>query len=127
VIHIEIAAENVEQLKVKFAEVAAFLQPVSVQVELPKEILVDELEADPAPSPAPKKAKKKPVEEPTDIGFDDDDSAPKKEDVIAALKKVNTDKGMPKAKALLSAYGCSRLGELKEDQYAAFIKDCKSA
>lgn len=48
-----------------------------------------------------------------------------KDDVVKALTAVTSNKGMPAARELLLRYKATRLSEIKEEEFAAFINDCK--
>lgn len=52
-------------------------------------------------------------------------AAPKQEDAQAAISKLFEGKGLPTCMAVLSRHGVNTIRELKPEQYAQFIEDCK--
>lgn len=50
-----------------------------------------------------------------------------KQEVIQALQKVNSMKGLPKAKEVLVKFNCARLSDVKEAIYPQFLKACNEA
>lgn len=50
-----------------------------------------------------------------------------KMDAAEALKEVSAKNGLEGCRSMLKKFGVQRLGELKEDQYADFVKACKEA
>lgn len=51
-------------------------------------------------------------------------SVPTKEQVHEALQKFANAKGLPEARLLIAKFKVTRISELKEDQYAEFVKAC---
>ena len=49
------------------------------------------------------------------------------EDVLSLLQRLNAEKGMEKAREVLSKYKCRRLSELKPEDYSAFAQSCEEA
>lgn len=49
---------------------------------------------------------------------------PTKDEVFDALKDVSENKDLETARVCLSKFSCARISELKETDYAAFIKVC---
>lgn len=50
-----------------------------------------------------------------------------KEVVVAALKEVNSNKGLDAVRNLLLEFGAQRSSEVKESDYAAVVEACKAA
>lgn len=50
-----------------------------------------------------------------------------KQEVIEALQKVNSMKGLPKAREVLGQFNCARLSDVKEAIYPQFLKACNQA
>lgn len=52
---------------------------------------------------------------------------PSRDDATYALREVNNKHGMAKVLELLKLHNVTRVGELKPDQYEAFIASCQAA
>lgn len=52
---------------------------------------------------------------------------PSRDDATYALQEVNNKHGMVRVLELLKVHNVTRVGELKPDQYAAFIASCQAA
>jgi len=46
------------------------------------------------------------------------------DELTNALQEVGAKKGLPEVKSLLEQFGASRVSEIKQSDYAAFIKEC---
>ena len=123
-------SENLKGIKAEMNEFLNFGQDAA-QLEL----VVPEV-----PKKKSKKKSKSKVAEPVSVDSPTAlDTAPdagevpsaKKEELkkqcTEALQKLNTDKGIEAAKAILESFSCKRLGELKADDYVDFIQACAGA
>jgi len=129
-ITITIQSENLDGVK---AEMNAFLNGPGEMDAAQLKLAVPEVPK----KKTKKKSKSKPSEpvseEPTsqddapDAGELVSKAADLKPATVEALQTLNSEKGIEAAKEVLTAFDCKRLGELKPEQYEAFIKACAEA
>lgn len=147
--NLTITANTPQELKEKLVELAVIFGYNPAQQELPfPKPTEPKAEQQPEPAKEEKKTRTRkakadepsksepqaPAETPaqdTDLFGEADTKAETKkatkEDAIAALKKVNEEKGIEVARAVLSEFDCSRVSELKEEHFAEFVEACQVA
>lgn len=77
--------------------------------------------------PTKKRGRKKKETEDVEVEATADKKTYTKEDTYAALQKVNTTVSLAAAREILLSFGVQRMSELKEDQFATFVKRCEEA
>lgn len=125
---LRISANTIEELMEKVCAIANKFNvdlsegtktPVTAEVvEAAKTVEVEKEEK-------PRKTRKAPTVFAAGTASDPDMPVYTKADIVAACQKVSETKGLPVARELLATYGAKRVSDVKEEDYAEFIKACE--
>lgn len=118
---VTITADSPAALHTELLSTAAFFAP---PVSQQGEVLV------PAPAPEPKKRGPKPKadapKEPVQTDIEEAAKEVTHDDVVAALSKVNGDRGMQTVRDILGKFGVDKISQIKPEDRAAVVAAAKA-
>lgn len=134
-----ISASTVEELMEKVCAIANKFNvdlsqntktPVTKEIVEAAKTIEVEAEVEEKPAPKAKKAKKETVvEAPVELVAHETKEfvTYTKQDIANACQKVSEKHGLEVAREILATFGAKRISEVKEEEYAAFVKACEGS